>query len=87
MSLAQKAEVEAPVLNSARAAMGQTTALGILFAVSASHMLNDMMQSLAPALYPVFQSEYSLTFFQVGVITLVFQITASSRALASLSEK
>ena len=77
MSLAQKAEVEAPVLNSARAAMGQTTALGILFAVSASHMLNDMMQSLAPALYPVFRDQYSLSFFQTGVITLVYQTTAS----------
>ena len=53
------------------------TAVGILFAVSASHMLNDMMQSLAPALYPVFRSEYSLTFFQTGLITLVFQVTAS----------
>ena len=40
-------------------------------------MLNDMMQSLAPALYPVFRSEYSLTFFQTEIITLVFQITAS----------
>ena len=35
------------------------------------------MQSLAPALYPVFRNEYSLSFAQVGVITLVFQITAS----------
>jgi FSR family fosmidomycin resistance protein-like MFS transporter len=56
---------------------GQATAIGVLFAVSASHMLNDMMQSLAPALYPVFRSDYSLNFFQTGVITLVFQITAS----------
>ena len=55
----------------------QTAALGILFAASASHMLNDMMQALAPALYPVFRNEYSLTFFQTGAITLVFQITAS----------
>ena len=55
----------------------QTAALGILLAASASHMLNDMMQSLAPALYPVFRGEYSLTFFQTGLITLVFQITAS----------
>ncbi len=58
-------------------AVRQTAALGILFAASASHMLNDMMQSLAPALYPVFRSEYSLNFFQTGIITLVFQITAS----------
>jgi FSR family fosmidomycin resistance protein-like MFS transporter len=55
----------------------QTTAIGILLAASASHMLNDMMQALAPALYPVFRTEYSLTFFQTGLITLVFQITAS----------
>jgi FSR family fosmidomycin resistance protein-like MFS transporter len=59
------------------AVSGQTTALGILFACSASHMLNDMMQALAPALYPVFRDQYSLSFFQTGIITLVFQITAS----------
>jgi FSR family fosmidomycin resistance protein-like MFS transporter len=53
------------------------TAFGILFAASGSHMLNDMMQSLAPALYPVFRQEYALSFFQTGIITLTFQITAS----------
>ena len=37
----------------------ETATLGILFALSASHMLNDMMQSLAPALYPVFRDTYS----------------------------
>ncbi len=40
-------------------------------------MLNDTMQSLAPALYPVFHQKFALTFFQIGAITLVFQITAS----------
>src|SRR5208337_64843 len=40
-------------------------------------MLNDVMQSLAPALYPVFQQKLALSFFQVGVITFVFQLTAS----------
>ena len=40
-------------------------------------MLNDMMQSLAPALYPVFRDQYSLTFFQTGIITFAFQVTAS----------
>jgi FSR family fosmidomycin resistance protein-like MFS transporter len=53
------------------------TAFGVLAAVSASHMLNDVMQSLAPALYPVFYDKLGLSFFQVGVITLVFQTTAS----------
>ena len=55
----------------------QTTALGVLMAVSASHMLNDVMQSLAPALYPVFREKMALSFFQTGVITFVFQSTAS----------
>ena len=55
----------------------ETTAMGVLLAVSASHMLNDTMQSLAPALYPVFRDQMALTFFQTGVITFVFQISAS----------
>jgi FSR family fosmidomycin resistance protein-like MFS transporter len=55
----------------------ETTTLAIIFAVSVSHMLNDMMQSLAPALYPVFRDEFGLTFFQTGLITFTFQVTAS----------
>jgi FSR family fosmidomycin resistance protein-like MFS transporter len=55
----------------------RATAFGVLFAASASHMLNDMMQSLAPALYPVFRDQLSLTFFQTGIITFTFQLVAS----------
>ncbi len=55
----------------------QTASLGVLFAVSASHLLNDTMQSLAPALYPVFRDRMALTFFETGVITFVFQTSAS----------
>jgi FSR family fosmidomycin resistance protein-like MFS transporter len=55
----------------------RTATLGVLVALSASHMLNDVMQSLAPALYPVFHQEFALSFFQVGLITFVFQLTAS----------
>ena len=81
MSLAQKADAglaqKSAASEAARAAAGPATALGILFAVSGSHMLNDMMQALAPALYPVFRDQYSLTFFETGIITLVYQITAS----------
>lgn len=40
-------------------------------------MLNDMMQSLAPALYPVFRDDYGLSYFQLGMITFTFQVTAS----------
>ena len=77
MSLAQKAGAPAPVIETARVSAAQTTTLGILFAVSGSHMLNDMMQSLAPALYPVFRDTYSLSFFETGLITFTFQLTAS----------
>jgi FSR family fosmidomycin resistance protein-like MFS transporter len=55
----------------------ETTSLGVIVALSASHMLNDVMQSLAPALYPVFRSDLALSFFQIGIITFVFQTTAS----------
>jgi FSR family fosmidomycin resistance protein-like MFS transporter len=53
------------------------TTLVVILAVSVSHMLNDMMQSLAPALYPVFRQDFGLTFFQTGLITFTFQVTAS----------
>ena len=65
------------VESSAASRAATATSYGILFAASGSHMLNDMMQSLAPALYPVFRQEYALTFFQTGAITLTFQLTAS----------
>ncbi|HZZ59715.1 MAG TPA: MFS transporter [Roseiarcus sp.] len=55
----------------------ETTSVGVILALSASHMLNDVMQSLAPALYPVFRQDLALSFFQVGLITFVFQLTAS----------
>ena len=64
-------------VSSRSAAAARATAFGVLFAASGSHMLNDMMQSLAPALYPVFRSQLSLSFFQTGVITFTFQLTAS----------
>ncbi|MGA2495379.1 MAG: MFS transporter [Roseiarcus sp.] len=63
--------------SSRSAAAARATAFGVLFAASGSHMLNDMMQSLAPALYPVFRDQLSLTFFQTGIITFTFQLTAS----------
>jgi MFS transporter, FSR family, fosmidomycin resistance protein len=52
-------------------------ARGILAAVSASHCINDMMQSLILAMYPLLKGEFSLSFVQVGIITLTYQLTAS----------
>ena len=53
------------------------TAMAVLAAVSASHFLNDMIQSLLPAVYPLLKTSYALDFGQIGLITLVFQVTAS----------
>src|SRR5690349_17340888 len=49
----------------------------VIAAISFCHCLNDLMQSLVPAIYPILKSAYGLDFGQVGLITLVFQITAS----------
>src|SRR5471030_985460 len=53
------------------------TAFSILAAISVSHLLNDMIQSLILAIYPLLQASFSLSFTQVGMITLTYQITAS----------
>ena len=54
-----------------------TLVLRILVAISFCHFLNDMMQSLIPAMYPVLKDSFRLTFSQVGLIALTGQLTAS----------
>ena len=51
--------------------------LRILLALSLSHLLNDTIQSLLPAIYPSLKADFHLNFTQIGIITLVYQITAS----------
>lgn len=53
------------------------TVFPILFAISFSHLLNDTIQSLIPAIYPVVKDSFRLTFAQIGLITLTFQMSAS----------
>ena len=53
------------------------TVYPILFAISLSHLLNDLVQSVIPAIYPLLKDNYLLNFTQIGIITLVFQLTAS----------
>jgi MFS transporter, FSR family, fosmidomycin resistance protein len=53
------------------------TVFKLLGAISFSHFLNDMLQSLIPAIYPLLKSSFSLSFTQIGLITLAYQITAS----------
>ena len=55
----------------------EATVFAILLATAFSHGLNDTMQSLLPAIYPVLKANFALTFSQIGLITLVFQATAS----------
>jgi len=53
------------------------TAFGILTAITVSHFLNDTLQSLIPAVYPILKNSYHLDFSQVGLITLTVNFTAS----------
>ena len=49
----------------------------VLFSIGFAHLLNDMIQSVVPAIYPILKDEYNLSFVQIGIITLVFQLTSS----------
>jgi FSR family fosmidomycin resistance protein-like MFS transporter len=55
----------------------EKTTLTILTAVSVCHFLNDILQSIIPAVYPILKNSYQLDFGQIGLITLTFQLTAS----------
>jgi FSR family fosmidomycin resistance protein-like MFS transporter len=55
----------------------EKTAFSVILAVSFCHMLNDIMQSLLTALYPVLKANYALDFVQIGLLTFTFQVTAS----------
>lgn len=55
----------------------EQTIYPVLFALSFSHLLNDTIQSLIPAIYPIVKDSFQLSFSQIGVITLVFQLSSS----------
>ncbi len=67
------AQVEAPY----RSDTGETTIFAMLAALSFAHVLNDTVQSLLPAIYPIIKASFALDFGQIGLITLAFQLTAS----------
>ncbi len=68
-------------LNGAKTAppidVGQRTVFSILASISFCHLLNDMVQSLLPAIYPILKSSFRLDFGQIGLITLTYNLTAS----------
>jgi FSR family fosmidomycin resistance protein-like MFS transporter len=53
------------------------TVFAVILAISFCHLLNDMMQSLLPAIYPNLKADFGLTFGQIGIVSLVYQLTAS----------
>ncbi len=59
------------------AARVQGTAFVVLFVIGFAHLLNDMIQSVVPAVYPLIKEKFGLSFAQIGIITLVFQLTSS----------
>jgi len=69
-------ETAARLVSSAGASAGKT-AFTVLAAISFCHLLNDLMQSLLPALYPMLKSSYALSFAQIGLLQFTFQFTAS----------
>jgi FSR family fosmidomycin resistance protein-like MFS transporter len=73
-------QVSAPASSAPRVQarhIAEGAAFSVIMALSFSHFLNDMMQSLVPALYPMWKSEYGLSFAQIGLISLVTQVTSS----------
>ncbi len=57
--------------------MTEATLLSVLGAVSICHLINDMVQSLLPSIYPILKASFHLNYAQIGLITFTFQITAS----------
>ncbi len=55
----------------------QNAVMKVLLALSTAHMLNDIFQAMLPAIYPLLKNSYHLTFTQIGLITLTYQLTGS----------
>src|SRR6202795_5325479 len=57
--------------------VGPKVGYKVLATISVCHLLNDMMSSLLPAIYPLLKTSFNLNFAQIGLITLTYQTTAS----------
>src|SRR6201996_391394 len=67
---------EAPELTNEQK-LAEKTVFAVLIAISVSHLLNDTIQSVIQAIYPILKHSFQLSFTQIGLITLTFQLTAS----------
>lgn len=68
---------ETAVLDEQHKELAQKTVYSILFSISFAHLLNDLLQAVIPAAYPILKETYNLTFTQVGLITFSYQMAAS----------
>ena len=75
--LITEASAAPPLVTATPVAKASTTRYSVIGAVSFVHVLNDMMQSVILAIYPLLKGEFHLSFLQIGMITLSFQLTAS----------
>jgi FSR family fosmidomycin resistance protein-like MFS transporter len=55
----------------------QQTIYSILFSIAFAHLLNDLLQAVIPASYPILKQNFNLNFTQIGLITLAYQLAAS----------
>ncbi|NGY03664.1 MFS transporter [Solimonas terrae] len=70
-----EAPLSPPIVNAGERA--SRTGFGVLGAISFAHFLNDMIQSLILAIYPLLKASFALSFAQIGLITLTYQFSAS----------
>ncbi|WP_017732677.1 MFS transporter [Nafulsella turpanensis] len=76
-TILQKEPAATPSVSPAAKDLAEKTVFPVLLALSFTHLLNDTIQSLIPAMYPLIKSKLQLSFSQVGLITFCFQLTAS----------
>lgn len=69
--------IETVIVDDNHKALAQKTAYSILFSIAFAHLLNDLLQAVIPAAYPILKEKYNLTFGQIGLITLSYQLAAS----------
>ncbi len=77
MAVGRLSQVGQGAVAGSAASSANTAVMAILFSVSLGHMLNDMMQSALTSIYPLVKDPLALDFVHIGIITLVFQLTAS----------
>lgn len=69
--------IDTVILDEGHKELAQKTIYSILFSIAVAHMLNDLLQAVIPAAYPILKEKYDLNFTQIGLITFSYQMAAS----------